>query len=154
MKHRSNCRYLRTPVEAEFTMLSISAHEHVKQCNHCGAFERAGSPIVAVDFADLEQRIMGHAEFRDQFLLSPTGTATGRTPKPFNPEPHRLPRRRGLTMALVRVEGGDPHWVDTVKLGLLNFLFLYSVMQQTTEGAVYTPVRFITFDQGSGHANP
>lgn len=81
-------------------------------------------------------------------------TPTGRIPKPFNPEPHRPSRRRGLTMALVRVGGGDPHWVDTVKLGLLNFLFLYSAIEQTSEGAVYTPVRFITFDQGPDHANP
>lgn len=74
-------------------------------------------------------------------------TPTGRTPQPFNPEPHQLPRRRGQTLALVVGPNGvGLRWTSTLALRLMVYPeSMFVQVEQTIEGAQFCPVRFLPF---------
>ena len=139
MKHHDNCRD-----PSQTTIIHLSAHERARQCNFCGAFERGPwhSAVITVDFSELERRVVGHAEFSEQFLCTPTGR------RPSEPELQDLPRpkpRRGHTLCLTtNPSGGDLRWTNTLMLGMERIAHMF-IVQIDDLAESYCPVRFLPF---------
>lgn len=152
MKHFPTCTDPRFA-----TGIGLPDGEKAVQCNCCGAFD-----VVPKPYNPLVERLIQHtiraedefwqtlkddlrpstqAEFSEQHLCTPTG----RTPQPFNPEPHSLPRRKGHTLCLTtNPNGGDLRWTNTLMLGMERVAHMF-VVQIDGLAEPYCPVRFLPF---------
>lgn len=102
----------------------------------------------------LVERLIQHTiRAEDEFwgALQRDLTPTGRTPQPFNPEPHNLPRpRKGHTLCLTtNPSGGGLRWTNTLMLGPESRVAGMFVVQHEYWGDLltqpYCPVRFLPF---------
>lgn len=97
--------------------------------------------LINADFADLELRVAAHLDYMHTGI-----TPTGRTPQPFNPEPHSLPRRKGHTLALVVGPLNLPlRWINTVMLKSLMFDAQVQIDGEDIGLPPFCPVRFLPF---------